>query len=878
MVVNALSAMNPYTIVSSQVFPSSDFVSLVKTVIEIGGTKSDVWLMVVPESALNQTFLVSDSIVKGDGVNFIAGMPGLTYSGTPFYFALDLDRTALNVYVKNEATRASSASNQQLLDVGADDTWLYSIPLHADVPGSRVTIQATQMLKSHFGIPVQTWDRQLAMPTLSRIVSAACFPRNCRLDIELATTVGATMTSGLSLTLLPQSRMMSRLADKRIGYFETAFTDIGVHSASESGARGNEIDKDYHFIHKWNLVKSGDCSGKLCEPVVPIVYHIDPTVPKRWRPYMKKAVELWQPAFEALGFANTPRARLPEDSDWPADYDSVDIRYSSIRMGLMHDGATAIGPTTVDPRTGEILDADVSFPLSWVSVFAGKYWPDMTVLDLPSGQGSRVPEEAKTSLRRNSDHRRLSRNHQDHRRGCAFEHFHQAAATTSQQMRGLAADASDGRVPFKIIADGLTEVAVHEVGHTLGLRHNFKGSTLIPFTKIYDGDYTSKHGKSSSIMDYTAAVIAPTKAQQDTAIVFPGSRTIGAYDKHAIKYGYQVVEDEKWNEQHADLVKTADEMASLGLEFATDEDAPGFLNTDQLNKRYDLTDDPVSWVNDQYKIAARMIKHADTQIAWDGSTLGYEASGNYLISALQLSVKRTQVLVNLLGGTTLDKQFPSKPLPSTPTKPLVRVMSSAYQWYLLDVLLSFVTNPDYRKISSTTQSLASTGYFYSTAKSPIRKMYDLYIGSGLDMVLSPTKLAMVANTHYVETNGGDVWSPPSWKVPPASKPTLSPFHVVERVGKAIFGFENGAPAQLWKSTVEWPLQTRLVNRLVNLYNTTMHDAAYVEVAVDVGRAIDSLRADVDNAIATEVQSLDVRTAQYLNRTSAVLQKATEDWK
>ena len=141
MVVNALSAMNPYTIVSSQVFPSSDFVSLVKTVIEIGGTKSDVWLMVVPESALNQTFLVSDSIVKGDGVNFIAGMPGLTYSGTPFYFALDLDRTALNVYMKNEATRASSASNQQLLDVGADDTWLYSIPLHADVPGSRVTIQ-----------------------------------------------------------------------------------------------------------------------------------------------------------------------------------------------------------------------------------------------------------------------------------------------------------------------------------------------------------------------------------------------------------------------------------------------------------------------------------------------------------------------------------------------------------------------------------------------------------------------------------------------------------------------------------------------------------------------------------------------------------------
>ena len=100
-------------------------------------------------------------------------------------------------------------------------------------------------------------------------------------------------------------------------------------------------------------------------------------------------------------------------------------------------------------------------------------------------------------------------------------------------MRGLAADASDGRVPFEIIGDGLTEVAVHEVGHTLGLRHNFKGSTLIPFTKIYDGEYTSKHGKSSSIMDYTAAVIAPTKEQQDKAKASSGQMVKAAFKANA---------------------------------------------------------------------------------------------------------------------------------------------------------------------------------------------------------------------------------------------------------------------------------------------------------------------------------------------------------
>jgi hypothetical protein len=144
------------------------------------------------------------------------------------------------------------------------------------------------------------------------------------------------------------------------------------------------------------------------------------------------------------------------------------------------------------------------------------------------------------------------------------------------------------------------------------------------------------------------------------------------------------------------------------------------------------------------------------------------------------------------------------------------------------------------------------------------------------MVLSPTKLAMVANTHFVEMNGGAMWSPPSWTVPSVSKPILSPFHVAERMGKAVFGFEDGASTPLWNSTVEWPLQTMVVDRLVHLYNTTMQDASYVEVAGDVGRAIDSLCADIDNVIAREIQSLDVRTARYLNRTAAVLRKATED--
>ena len=143
--------------------------------------------------------------------------------------------------------------------------------------------------------------------------------------------------------------------------------------------------------------------------------------------------------------------------------------------------------------------------------------------------------------------------------------------------------------------------------------------------------------------------------------MFPDSKTVGKYDYLAIKYGYKEVVGEVSNEKHPDVIAIADEMASLNLEFATDEDA--FLGTDQLNRRFDLTEDPVSWVNDQLKLTSKMIANADAAIAWDGSNVGYEAHGNYILSATLLSDKRLDVLINLLGGRTLNKQYPSAPPP-----------------------------------------------------------------------------------------------------------------------------------------------------------------------------------------------------------------------
>jgi hypothetical protein len=132
------------------------------------------------------------------------------------------------------------------------------------------------------------------------------------------------------------------------------------------------VDRKLNFINRWRLEKDPACTAALCEPVKPIIFHVDPSVPAKWRSYVKIGIELWQPAFEAIGFKNTPRAVLPTDPDFPTDYHPGDIRYASISFSVSRDMTYSVGPSVADPRSGEILDADISFAHEWVAAFAGE--------------------------------------------------------------------------------------------------------------------------------------------------------------------------------------------------------------------------------------------------------------------------------------------------------------------------------------------------------------------------------------------------------------------------------------------------------------------------------------------------------------------------
>jgi hypothetical protein len=201
------------------------------------------------------------------------------------------------------------------------------------------------------------------------------FPRNLDFVLEVSDPAsGVDARLFISLALLPATIMTGRQADHRIGYFATPFTALGIKDFTNDTTHitAGQVDRKLNLINRWRLEKDPACTAVLCEPIKPILFHVDPSVPAKWRSYVKIGIELWQPAFEAIGFKNTPRAVLPTDPDFPTDYHPGDIRYASISFSVSRDMTYSVGPSVADPRSGEILDADISFAHEWVAAFAGE--------------------------------------------------------------------------------------------------------------------------------------------------------------------------------------------------------------------------------------------------------------------------------------------------------------------------------------------------------------------------------------------------------------------------------------------------------------------------------------------------------------------------
>src|SRR5919106_40542 len=387
-----------------------------------------------------------------------------------------------------------------------------------------------------------------------------------------------------SLLELPATPMRPRPADDRVGYFVAARKDYSRDTAQTFFVR---------HVNRWRLEKQ-DPAAAVSEPVKPIVFYLDRTIPVEWRPYVRDGILEWNQAFEEAGFKNAVQVlEAPEaDSTWAAE----DARYSTVRWMANMSSTYAIGPSDVDPRTGEILNADVLVAASWIQAYQGEY----RAYAGPNELIRRVFLED-SLLRADPDGRFL--------RLCGYaSQLAQHGTLVRATLAASGVIAPGQPVPREYVGQALKELVMHEVGHTLGLRHNFRGTATIPAARLSDRSFTAAHGTSGSVMDYNPPVVALDRSKQGDYY----SRTIGTYDRWAIRYGYAAVDDDS-------LRAIARQAAHPDHLYGSDEDASfaGF-GLDPTITRFDQTADPLAWARDHVALVNRLFDSLETRLLAPG--------------------------------------------------------------------------------------------------------------------------------------------------------------------------------------------------------------------------------------------------------------------
>ncbi|HEX6558739.1 MAG TPA: zinc-dependent metalloprotease [Longimicrobiales bacterium] len=590
-------------------------------------------------------------------------------------------------------------------------------------------------------------DRALSFPRNTEVDALLTFRAN---DYPLGNAAGVSDYRSVpvgvrySFFALPEKPMQPRVFDDRVGFFTNAVRDF---------SKDKSFDPYTHMINRWRLEKK-DPAAARSEPVNPIVYYIDTSVPREYRKYVKQAIENWNKAFEKAGYVNAIVAReAPEnDTTWSAE----DIRYSTVRWTPAHEMGYAIGPSETDPRTGEILNADILISSEFVTGWASQY----ETLGNPEALSAAIQQErlpfAQGFPARMRD------------RMCMMESG--MMRQINLQYEALLAEgmlAPGQPMPESYLGEAMVEVIMHEVGHTLGLRHNMKASSAIPYDRLNDKPFTEQNGLTLSVMDYAPVNIAAASKSQGHYY----STEVGAYDEWAIDYGYAPVATAELAKSSAttplalaalevpELRKVAALAADPMHTYGTDEDTHlGPASVDPNSNTWDLGSDPVRFARDRIDLLNTIRPKLERRLIADGD--GYNRLRGSVTGQIYNRYSVLAPVTKVIGGLYFARDHRGDPNGRTPFTPVTAARQREALKTIVDNAFSETAwqfEPALLNKLMPTRSVDWAGSFLVTPIDyPIHDMVNMVQTALLEDLIDGTRLTRMIDNG--KRTGGDVFT------------------------------------------------------------------------------------------------------------------------
>lgn len=873
------------------------------------------------------------------------------------------DRMVL-VMPQIEVRSSGDQESKDSINTVFTDRVLVDVPVISTGPGNQPVISLSELLVNNmgtfFGNSARGLNRQLVT-----VKSIKVFPQNIEVELEGPVAGGVMKSFHYSISLMQGTPgYRPREADPRVGYFTTAYRDLGKFTREETTKR---------YINRWHIEKAAP-NLRLSPPKQPIIYYVEHTVPIRYRRWVREGIEQWNKAFREVGIDGAIEVRFQDKSTGAhMEKQPEDVRYNFIRW-ISNDVATAIGPSRVNPMTGEILDADVVLTDGWIRVFTYRWeellgdlategmspqtltwleqnprWDPRLRLSSPERRDEMLLERRSRGVTRFGGHAlgaadpmMLGDNEYSGllRRSqvsgmckasmgksldlammqmylAAYELFleDELQARASQpagggkpnldpemiemirkqleenpalkamlppeylaMLEGKAAepepeapkpeangekprqprakrddgDLIDG-VPEWFVGPMLAELVAHEVGHTLGLRHNFKGSSAYDLAEINSEAFKGRRPWSTSVMDYNGINIRMPgfgEKQGDFSVI-----DIGPYDYWAIEYGYG-----------SNPKKALERVAEPELQYATDEDTWG---PDPTARRYDMGRDPLVWAENQMEFVRRMRAGLLDKFVKDGESWS-KARRGYRIT-LGTQTQMLSMMANWVGSAYVYRDQKGDPNGRVPIDPVpVEQQRNALKFVIDNSFMdeAYGVTPELLRHTTNDKWFDNYGFREAMQDSTL-PIHDQIMGvqaSALTMLMNPQTLQRVFDLElYV----------------PADQDALTVAELMNTVRDAAWSELGNDPSRQYTerqpmvSSFRRNLQREHLARLIDLsMGTSTLNAASMPVKTLAVAQLRDLQQKID-ARMKNASKLDAYTAAHFGEVRTRIEKALD---